>query len=187
MHIMCASSKIYMSFGETGVKMDYSKILKYDPESGDLTWKVKVRGYQIGDVAGFKWKSRNITYIRLSYLGEKILGHRVAWELFHGEKIPNGMMIDHLDGDGTNNSIHNLRVVTNQENQRNAKVNKNSQFGIAGVRFCTRNKGISGWFEARVRHNNECKYLGTFKTLLDACAERIKANNKYGYTIRHGR
>jgi len=42
-------------------------------------------------------------------------GHRLVYEKFGG-KIPNGLEIDHIDGDKHNNDITNLRVVTRSEN-----------------------------------------------------------------------
>lgn len=43
--------------------------------------------------------------------------HRVVWELFNGP-IPEGLVIDHIDGDKHNNKISNLRCVTKQQNTR---------------------------------------------------------------------
>lgn len=44
--------------------------------------------------------------------------HREVWE-YHNGKIPQGMMIDHIDRDRTNNSISNLRIVNAKENRAN--------------------------------------------------------------------
>ncbi len=41
--------------------------------------------------------------------------HRFVWECCKGA-IPQGMVINHKDGDKHNNTIDNLEVVTNQEN-----------------------------------------------------------------------
>lgn len=44
--------------------------------------------------------------------------HRLVWETFNGE-IPEGMQIDHIDGNPENNRLDNLRCVTAKENSNN--------------------------------------------------------------------
>lgn len=44
--------------------------------------------------------------------------HRLVWETFCGE-IPEGMQIDHIDGNPANNKLDNLRLVTPKENSNN--------------------------------------------------------------------
>lgn len=44
--------------------------------------------------------------------------HRLVYEAFCG-KIPDGMVIDHVDGCKTNNNLNNLRCVTPKENMNN--------------------------------------------------------------------
>ena len=41
--------------------------------------------------------------------------HRFIWEAFNGP-IPDGMTIDHIDNDRTNNRLDNLRLLTHAEN-----------------------------------------------------------------------
>lgn len=43
--------------------------------------------------------------------------HRLVYEKYFG-KIPKGKVIDHIDGNRTNNKIENLRLVTPKENGR---------------------------------------------------------------------
>ena len=46
--------------------------------------------------------------------------HRAIWSGRHQRRIPEGMEIDHVDRDVTNNHISNLRLVTWEENNRNS-------------------------------------------------------------------
>jgi len=47
---------------------------------------------------------------------------------------PRGALVDHVDGDGLNNTKQNLRLCTHKENQRNKKANYNNPTGFKGVR-----------------------------------------------------
>ena len=59
--------------------------------------------------------------------------HRVVWEVFNGE-IPEGMEIDHINTDRTDNRIENLRLVTSKEN-------KNNPLTIEKYKISNRGKG----------------------------------------------
>lgn len=45
--------------------------------------------------------------------------HRLVWETFNNCEIPEGLVIDHLDGCKTNNCLNNLRCVTQKDNVNN--------------------------------------------------------------------
>jgi len=53
---------------------------------------------------------------------KQIYLHRVIWELHHGP-LEQGMVIDHIDRNGLNNKIENLRAVTQTENCNNMRNN----------------------------------------------------------------
>ena len=46
--------------------------------------------------------------------------HRFIYECVTGKSIPKNMVINHIDGDKTNNSFNNLELVTHSENTRHA-------------------------------------------------------------------
>ncbi|WP_432804850.1 HNH endonuclease signature motif containing protein [Escherichia coli] len=77
----------------------------------------------------FKDKNRKTSYIIIRYQDKIYAAHRIIWEMFYGE-IPSGMQIDHKDGNGLNNSIDNLRLVSLGEN---LKTNLNTQTIHLGV------------------------------------------------------
>lgn len=62
----------------------------------------------------------NTGYYRFEYKGKKVLIHRFIYECLIGD-IPDGFQIDHINGVRTDNSIGNLRLVTQQQNLCNMK------------------------------------------------------------------
>lgn len=60
--------------------------------------------------------------------------HKLIWETFNGE-IPEGMAIDHIDGQHDNNSLDNLRMVNQSQNMKFAY--QNGHRGQVGVKQYT--------------------------------------------------
>lgn len=106
--------------------------------------------------------------------------------LLRGIEIPDDCVIDHIDGDNTNNSRSNLRVTTQAINCRNTKKSKNNTSGLTGVSW---NKS-AGCYIVRKYLNGKRVYGGSRKTLEEAAALMNELNAealKQGYTERHGK
>ena len=99
-------------------------------EKADLlkVWlPTKIKGYSVNEEGQVKNDNNNYLvrgslrngYLRLNSI---ISIHRLVWETFNGE-IPEGMVIDHIDGNRSNNALSNLRLVTQSENMSNAQTN----------------------------------------------------------------
>lgn len=57
---------------------------------------------------------------------------RAVMRMVIGE-IPNGLLVDHENGDRLNNERSNLRLATGLDNSRNRRTNMNSKSGFKGV------------------------------------------------------
>ena len=113
----------------------------------------------------------------VSKMGGSIYAHRNisktprATESMHrmimGAPAHRWLVIDHIDGNGLNNTKANLRFTTKVGNGLNRKAD-------AGVR-----RTKAGRWTARVAHTGNYQHLGTFDTREEALAVRNAAVQKY--------
>lgn len=93
-----------------------------------------------------------------------------------------GQQVDHENHDTLDNQRHNLKLATNQENQRNKTIQRNNASGACGVAW---HIAAKKW-QAQIGVGGKQKYLGLFVTKEDAIAARQAANIQYGFHINHG-
>lgn len=86
---------------------------------------------------------------------------------------PNGKVVDHINGDCTDNRRENLRVCSLAENGKNIKRKKNCAIS-PGIRLLP-----SGKYNARITYNRTEIHLGNFATLEEAITVRRNAEAKY--------
>ena len=107
--------------------------------------------------------------------------HRIIW-IFHFGKIPANMQIDHINHIRSDNSIDNLRIVSEPDNHKNLSKRKSNKSGATGVCFVSRTKK----WTAYIRVNGKLLFLGNFTSKESAIKERLKAEVKYGFHKNHG-
>lgn len=95
----------------------------------------------------------------INYAGGSICTHRVVWILFNGD-IPEGYIVDHLNGNPWDNKISNLELKTLSGNSRNRRLSKNNQLGISGVILCKTKTGEA--IKASVRFDSGVRYSKSF-------------------------
>lgn len=167
------------------------QLLKYEPETGKLFWLRRPSAMFKTEASSKRWHANfygkeaftaiNSEGYRTGTIFERpYKAHRVIWALVYGQ-WPKGQ-IDHINGDRTDNLIANLRDVTVATNQRNAKMQTNNTSGVTGVSWARRHRK----WRAGVRVGDLTLHLGHFDTIEAASAARAAANERYGFTARHG-
>jgi hypothetical protein len=93
--------------------------------------------HQDGQVAGsiVQNKNKHVRYrvISVPWVKSNVLAHHIAWVLYFLNWPEN--IVDHKDGDGLNNAIHNLRLVTSSQNMMNRRANTKSKLKIKNVSY----------------------------------------------------
>lgn len=158
------------------------RLLDYDPVTGIFIWKVRTAiCVKIGAEAGSVFVNGNgKPYRRIMIKGRHYYSHRLAWLVLSGQ-FPDDE-IDHVDGNGLNNSAKNLRPATRTENTRNKRKPVNNTTGIVGVYW---DKTYSKW-AAKICLNGKLKHLGYFDNFDEAVAVRKNAEITHGFHHRHG-
>lgn len=154
-------------------------LLRYEPETGRLFWRDDLAPWgrmKPGAEAGYAskgWRSCKMD-------GRIFPVHRIIWKLHYGRE-PDGI-IDHINGDPTDNRIANLRCGDHTVNSRNTKRNSNNRSGITGVY-----QRPDGRWTANICVNYRSRHIGTFSTREAAAEARAKASAENGFHPNHGR
>lgn len=107
------------------------------------------------------------------YAQAKIAGHVRHMHRFLLGIADTNIQVDHINGDKLDNRRCNLRTCTKAENMQNRGLHKNNKSGHAGVEI--RKCG----FCAKIKVNNKCIWLGTYKTFEEAVKVRVAAEIQY--------
>lgn len=148
-----------------------------------------------GDVAGY---IRKDGYAVVKLFVQQYKVHRIIWELHNGS-LADGELIDHIDGNKSNNSIQNLRIVTNSENVKNKTKYKSNSTGVTGIHVNEKSPG-SFYYVATWREGDKTigakafswKVLGKEGAFTAAVSwresqiDRLKSEG-IPYTERHGK
>lgn len=143
------------------------EVLNYDPETGAFTWRVVTSNrVKKGGIAGALTVRG---YMQIAVDGRLFYAHRLAWLYVYGY-LPKSQL-DHIDGDGCNNAICNLREATMAQNCQNMSLNKKNTSGYHCVSWSkTHNK-----WAAYIWKDYKKKHLGLFVNANDAYRAYLKA------------
>lgn len=162
------------------------EIFFYDSDTGKLFWKTgRGGGIKAGAEARSKAKDG---YLVVTMQHKTYRVHRIVWIILHGG-IPEGKLVDHLDGNRENNRPDNLRLVDDSENSRNRAKRSDNTSGVTGVYF---DKKRGNWRVQVYNENHKKIMLGSYKNLEEAKRVRdeylVWLEETFGiaYTKRHG-
>ena len=166
-----------------------SDFLDYNPETGELTrkpiahysqyWNKRFANKPLNGVK--KDKYGNAMYIIGFVEGKLCLAHRLAWTIYYG-KPPEGD-IDHINGNGLDNRIENLRCVDATGNAKNRKISPYNRSGIPGVVWV---ESQQKW-QVTVKNGGKQITIGRYSDFFEAACARKSAEPLYGYHANHGR
>lgn len=162
----------------------------YEPETGKMTWRAKP-SFMVKGGAGPAARQNAIHagqpaftspapngYKRGELMGQRLLAHRVAWAIHHGE-WPQAE-IDHANGDAGDNRISNLRLATRSENARNRGASKGKATKYKGIHRIS-----SGKWVAQITLAGKSVHVATCINERDAAmAYNAAARHHYGEFCR---
>lgn len=169
-----------MKTNNTPLDLDFVlEAISYCPESGLFTWKERPMSHfsmtsrhtwfnrnRAGKLAGcrlFTHKTRYPHCIMLIIDQRHVLAHRLAWWISNG-KIPDKMVIDHINGNPFDNRLCNLRIATKAQNNRNAKKPSTNTSGLKGTSLIRK----TGRWVAQINIKGKRKNLGRYDTREEA-------------------
>lgn len=140
-----------------------SELLDYNPDTGDLTWKVTICSRAVaGSVAGsahFRTdRNGKPSSIYIQIDGKRYGAHRLAWLLYYRE-FPM-IFIDHINNNPLDNRICNLREATTSQNGMNRGKPKNNTSGLKGVSWSLK----SAKWRSKISCDGKLHLLGLFDT-----------------------
>jgi hypothetical protein len=130
------------------------QLVNYAPDTGEFTWNMPRRKCRTGDKAGCRMKNG---YIVLRLDDCLFYAHRLAW--FYVNEVWPANVIDHINGDRSDNRFSNLREATIAQNAQNSsRIRSTNTSGFTGVR-----RENKKWL-AEIKVNYKPMRLGLFNT-----------------------
>jgi hypothetical protein len=142
-------------------RINNGKLERIDLRRTDGKWKVVDNKKNSGN-----------GYCLVGFNGRMVSYHVIVWILSTGKDIPQGMEIDHINGNKIDSRIENLRLVTKRENQQNRKKHRAGR--LVGAIY---NKERNYW-QSQIKINKNQIFLGYYKTKQEA-NEAYKIACKY--------
>jgi HNH endonuclease len=146
----------------------------YNPRSGELSYNMPRHAVVVGQV---------ITgpTVKVPASGPQYAVERIIWYWMTG-KDPGELLVDHQDGDHSNNRWSNLRLATPQQNMFNKEGTGQFAKGVVFKADANRSKPWS----ARIRIDGKKVPLGSFYTHDEAAeAYRIASEKVHGEFAAH--
>jgi hypothetical protein len=133
----------------------------FEYKDGTLLWKTDRKSNKVkGRAAG---SPNDDGYILIKIEGAVYKAHHIVWSM-HNLEIPDGFVLDHINGDPADNRIENLRLASRQQNNCNAKLRCDNTSGVKGVSWY---KKSSKWI-GQIQHAGRKIHVGLFESVDEA-------------------
>lgn len=147
------------------------ELLSYDPESGEFTRTVDQGRQRAGCIAGSIDPINGYIRIGIDKVCHK--AHRLAWLYMTGQWPPD--VIDHINGDRSDNRFSNLRLAVVSENNQNVQAaRKDSRSGYRGVSWLK----ARGKWRATINVDGKQHHLGYFDSPESASEAYLTAKSE---------
>lgn len=118
-------------------------------------------------VSGHRWYANEKGYAVTTIKRVNVRMHRLIMGLIRND----GILIDHINGDRTDNRRSNLRICDHRQNLCNRGIMRTNTTGYKGVSMDKK----TGFYIARIYNFDKCIYLGYYARAEDAYAAYCKA------------
>lgn len=122
-------------------------------------------------INGFSWfvgSRKNKQYAHTRINSKTVYMHRMIYELKYNISLKRTQEIDHIDGNGINNQLSNLRIANRSENMANMEHHIKSTSQYKGV--YNRGKYKHPW-QSKLMKDGKNVYLGYFDTEIEAAIQ----------------
>ncbi len=160
-----------------------SECLEYFPETGELRWKARpyhhhhiegeIKRFNSNYAGNEAGRIKHDGYRELRLDGKYYSVHRIIYKMVTGEDPV--ALVDHINGDKSDNRWVNLRDASHTQNNHNRRVGRNNTTGYKGV-----SKLKDGRYKVSIRvGNNKRLHLGYFLDLNEAAKAYANAAQKH--------
>lgn len=152
---------------------------EYFPETGKLIWRERPPHHFSHQKHAKRWNKSNAGneaggvgaggYLRVGFMGKAYSITRIIWTIHYGAAPDTETIVDHINGNITDNRISNLRLADGVQNQWNARRKRTGKSKLKGAIW---HEGNGAWM-SNIRVDGKRVHLGYFDTEKEAHAAYV--------------